>query len=110
METMQIISVVVFLAVIAAIISEKIHRTVAAVAGGVLLVVLRVLTVDDAVSYIDFSTIGVLIGMMLFVAVVRNSGLFEYGCDQSGEDRKGQPVEDHAAVHPPDRGALRVPG
>ncbi len=51
METMQIISVVVFLAVIAAIISEKIHRTVAAVAGGVLLVVLRVLTVDDAVSY-----------------------------------------------------------
>ena len=59
MDTMQILSVVVFLAVMVAIISEKIHRTVAAVAGGVILVILRVLSVDDAVSYIDFSTIGV---------------------------------------------------
>ena len=64
MDTMQILSVVVFLAVMAAIVTEKIHRTVAAVAGGVLLVCLHVLTVDDAVGYIDFNTIGVLIGMM----------------------------------------------
>ena len=34
MDTMQILSVVVFLAVMAAIVTEKIHRTVAAVAGG----------------------------------------------------------------------------
>ncbi len=91
MDTMQILSVVVFLAVMAAIISEKIHRTVAAVAGGVLLVVLRVLTVDSAVSYIDFSTIGVLIGMMLFVAVVRNSGLFEYMAIKAAKIAKGNP-------------------
>ena len=91
MDTMQIIAVVVFVAVMAAIISEKIHRTVAAVAGGVLLVVLRVLTVDDAVSYIDFSTIGVLLGMMLFVAVVRNSGLFEYVAIKAAKIAKGNP-------------------
>ena len=48
MNTMQILSVVVFLVVMAAIVSEKIHRTVAAVAGGVVLVCLHVLT---AVSY-----------------------------------------------------------
>ena len=86
MDTMQIIAVVVFVAVMAAIISEKIHRTVAAVAGGVLLVVLRVLTVEDAVSYI-----GVLIGMMLFVAVVRNSGLFEYVAIKAAKIAKGNP-------------------
>ena len=91
MDTMQILSVVVFLLVIIAIISEKIHRTVAAVAGGVLLVILRVLTVDQAVSYIDFSTIGVLIGMMLFVAVVRNSGLFEYVAIKAAKIAKGNP-------------------
>ncbi len=88
---MQIVSVVVFLAVMVAIISEKVHRTVAAVAGGVLLVLLRVLTVDDAVGYIDFSTIGVLIGMMLFVAVVRNSGLFEYVAIKAAKIAKGNP-------------------
>ena len=91
MDTMQILSVVVFLAVMAAIVTEKIHRTVAAVAGGVLLVCLHVLTVDDAVGYIDFNTIGVLIGMMLFVAVVRNSGLFEYVAIKSAKLAKGNP-------------------
>ena len=91
MDTMQILSVIVFLAVMAAIVTEKIHRTVAAVAGGVLLVCLHVLTVDDAVGYIDFNTIGVLIGMMLFVAVVRNSGLFEYVAIKSAKLAKGNP-------------------
>ena len=91
MDTMQILSVVVFLAVMAAIVTEKIHRTVAAVAGGVLLVCLHVLTVDDAVGYIDFNTIGVLIGMILFVAVVRNSGLFEYVAIKAAKIAKGNP-------------------
>ena len=78
MNSMQIISVVVFLIVMTALVTEKVHRTAAAVSGAVLLLCLRVLTVDEAVGYIDFGTIGVLVGMMLFVAVVRNSGLFEY--------------------------------
>ena len=78
MNSMQIISVVVFLIVMTALVTEKVHRTAAAVSGAVLLLCLRVLTVDEAVGYIDFGTIGVLLGMMLFVAVVRNSGLFEY--------------------------------
>ncbi len=91
MNTMQILSVVVFLIVMAAIVTEKVHRTVAAVAGAVVLVCLHVLTVDDAVSYIDFNTIGVLIGMMLFVAVVRNSGLFEYVAIKAAKIAKGNP-------------------
>ena len=71
MNSMQIISVVVFLIVMTALVTEKVHRTAAAVSGAVLLLCLRVLTVDEAVGYIDFGTIGVLLGMMLFVAVVR---------------------------------------
>ena len=91
MDTMQILSVVVFFAVVVAIISEKIHRTVAAMAGGIVLIFLHVLSVDQAISYIDFNTIGVLIGMMLFVAVVRNSGLFEYVAIKSAKLAKGNP-------------------
>lgn len=91
MNTMQILSVAVFLLVMVAIVSEKVHRTVAAVAGGVVLVCLHVLSVDDAVGYIDFNTIGVLIGMMLFVAVVRNSGLFEYVAIKAAKIAKGNP-------------------
>ena len=91
MDTMQILSIVVFLAVMVAIVSEKIHRTVAAVAGAVVLIFLHVLSVEKAVEYIDFNTIGVLIGMMLFIAVVRNSGLFEYVAIKSAKLANGNP-------------------
>ena len=91
MNSMQIISVVVFLVVMIALVTEKVHRTAAAVSGAVLLLCLRILSVDEAVSYIDFGTIGVLIGMMLFVAVVRNSGLFEYMAIKSAKIAKGSP-------------------
>lgn len=87
----QIISIVIFGIVIIAIVSEKIHRSVAAVAGAVALILLRVLTVDSAVSYIDFNTIGVLIGMMLFVAVIKNSGIFEYIAIRAAKMTKGSP-------------------
>ena len=87
----QIISIAVFAIVIIAIVSEKIHRAVAALTGAVLLILLRVLTVDSAVSYIDFNTIGVLLGMMLFVAVVKNSGIFEYIAIRAAKTAKGNP-------------------
>lgn len=91
MTLVQSISVLVFLAVMAAIISEKVHRTVAAIAGAVILICLNVLSVDDAIGYIDFNTVGVLIGMMLFVAVVRNSGLFEYVAIKAAKLAGGNP-------------------
>jgi Na+/H+ antiporter NhaD/arsenite permease-like protein len=73
------------------IISEKVHRAVVAVAGAVLLIILGILDIDKAVSYVDVNTIGLLIGMMLFVAVVKNSGLFEYLAVKSAKIAKGNP-------------------
>ena len=69
----QIISIIIFSAVILSIITEKIDRTVAAISGAVLMILTHVLTLDKGISYIDFNTIGVLIGMMIVVSVVKNS-------------------------------------
>lgn len=91
MTTPQIAALVIFLVVIVAIMTEKVHRAVAATAGAVLLLLFGILNVDSAVSYIDFNTIGVLIGMMLFVAVVKNSGIFEYIAIKSAKIAKGNP-------------------
>lgn len=91
MTTPQIAAVVIFLAVIIAIMTEKIHRAVAATAGAVLLLLIGILDVNSAVSYIDFNTVGVLIGMMLFVAVVKNSGIFEFIAIKSAKIAKGDP-------------------
>ncbi|MEE0776243.1 MAG: ArsB/NhaD family transporter [Bacillota bacterium] len=91
METGQIIAVAVFILVMAAIISEKVHRTVAAMAGALCLVLLDILSIEDCVSHVDFNTIGVLTGMMIFVAVVKNSGIFEYLAIKSAKIAKGDP-------------------
>ncbi len=87
----EIIAIIIFLAVIIAIMTEKVHRTAAAVTGTVLLLLTHILTVEQAVSYIDFNTIGVLIGMMLFVAIVKNSGIFEYIAIKAAKLAKGDP-------------------
>ncbi|MDO4542164.1 MAG: SLC13 family permease, partial [Bacillota bacterium] len=87
----QFIAVGIFVLVMAAIVSEKVHRTVAAMAGAVALVLIGILTIDDCIECIDFNTIGVLAGMMLFVGVVRGSGLFEYLAIKSAKLSKGNP-------------------
>ena len=92
MNTEAVISVLVFLFVMAAIISEKVHRSVAAMAGAVVLLLFHVLSIDEATSYVDINTIGVLVGMMLFVAVVKNSGLFEYVAIKAAKLIRGRPM------------------
>lgn len=92
MNLQQMIAVGVFLLVMAAIISEKVHRSVAALAGAVVLLLAHVLTIDTAADYVDLNTIGVLVGMMLFVSVVKSSGLFEYIAIRSAKLTRGQPM------------------
>ncbi|XVG96278.1 ArsB/NhaD family transporter [Eubacteriales bacterium KG127] len=91
MEAHQIVSVVVFAVVMIGIMTEKIHRTAAALAGAMALFFLHILNVESAVGYIDFNTIGVLVGMMIFVSGVKRSGLFEYVAIKAAKLAKGDP-------------------
>ena len=89
--TAQLISIAVFVIVMILVISEKIHRAVAALLGAVALIVLGVIDWDTGIGHIDFNTIGVLLGMMLFVSVVKESGLFEYAAIKAAKIAKGKP-------------------
>lgn len=91
MGTEQIIAIVIFSLVMLAIITEKINRCVAALSGALLMVLFNILPMEVGLSHVDFNTIGVLIGMMLFVAVVKNSGLFEYIAIFTAKKAKGDP-------------------
>ncbi len=90
-DTIQIVSVVVFVIVMALVVSEKIHRALAALLGAVALIIIGVVDFDTSMESIDFNTLGVLCGMMMFVAVVRQSGLFEYVAIKSAKLCKGKP-------------------
>ena len=91
LTTPQIISIVIFIVVFAFIISEKIHRTTAALAGAVVLILTGIVTFDVGMEHIDFGTLGVLVGMMIFVAVVKQSGIFEYIAIKTAKIAKGNP-------------------
>ncbi|MCQ2546429.1 MAG: ArsB/NhaD family transporter [Clostridia bacterium] len=91
MTASQIIALAIFVAVIAVIVSEKLHRAACALIGAVLLILIGILEPAEALGFIDFNTIGVLIGMMMFVAVVKNSGIFEYLAVKAARIAKGDP-------------------
>ena len=87
----QIIAIVVFVGVMTLVATEKVHRCLAALAGALILVVTGVISFDTGISHIDFNTIGVLLGMMLFVSVIKESGLFEYTALKAAQIAKGDP-------------------
>ena len=89
--TEQIIAGGVFLLVMVLIVTEKVHRTAAAVLGMAVLLLAKVISLDKAIEHIDFNTLGVLLGMMIFVGVVRKSGLFEYVAIKAARMAKGDP-------------------
>ena len=91
MTATQIIALAIFVAVIGVIVSEKLHRAACALIGAMLLVLIGILEPVEALGFIDFNTIGVLIGMMMFVAVVKNSGIFEFLAVKAAKVAKGNP-------------------
>ncbi len=78
MDTNTIITIVIFLATMVCIMTEIIPRAVAALAGGTLMILFKVMSGEEAFAYIDLNTIGVLIGMMVSVGIIKKAGLFEY--------------------------------
>lgn len=87
----QIVALVVFVVVMFLVMTEKLHRSLAAIVGAAVLLVLHVITFDQAISHMDFNTLGVLLGMMLFVSVVKLSGVFEFLAIKCARLAKGDP-------------------
>lgn len=91
MDAPQIISVAIFACALAVIISEKVHRAVVSLCGASLVLMLGVMPFDAALESIDYNTLGVLFGMMLFVGVVKMSGLFDFLAIACARLAKGRP-------------------
>ena len=91
MDLAQLASVAIFVIALTVIISEKVHRAVVALAGAALVMMLGIMPFDEALEHVDFNTLGVLFGMMLFVGVVKLSGLFEYLAVKCAHLAKGDP-------------------
>lgn len=91
MDVSQIVAVAVFVVVMITIMTEKLHRSLAAITGAMIVLALHVMPFDAAMEHIDFNTLGVLLGMMLFVSVVKLSGVFELLAIKCARLAKGDP-------------------
>lgn len=72
------ISLLVFVISIFFITTEKLPNAIAAMFGGFILIAFHILDQNEAIDSVDFDTIGLLCGMMISVAIMRKTGLFEY--------------------------------
>ena len=88
----EIFAVALFVVVLAVIATELINRTVAALLGAAVVVAFGVVEQTEAASeFIDWNTIGLLAGMMIIVAILNKTGLFEYLAIRSAQLGKARP-------------------
>ncbi|MGG1554250.1 sodium:proton antiporter [Paenibacillus ferrarius] len=81
----------IFVLIYGIIISEKIHRTIIAMIGAVLMVGFGIVSQETALHHIDFNTLGLLIGMMIIVGITAETGLFKYVALKAAKLAKGKP-------------------
>jgi Na+/H+ antiporter NhaD/arsenite permease-like protein len=85
----------IFILAYALIISEKIHKTVIALSGAALMIVLGIVTQEEAFSSpelgVDWNVVFLLFSMMVIINIMRPSGIFEYIAIKAAKLARGRP-------------------
>jgi Na+/H+ antiporter NhaD/arsenite permease-like protein len=81
----------VFLVVYGLIASERFDRTLIALLGGLLVVVLGVVDQEEAFAAIDFNVVFLLAGMMVLAGGLSKTGFFEFVAGYAIRASRGQP-------------------
>ena len=93
---MAFMAVAVFLIAYAFIAADRVNKTVVALTGAAAVVILPVISSDDIFysreTGIDWDVIFLLLGMMIIVSVLRQTGVFEYIAIWSAKRAKGSPL------------------
>ncbi len=87
---------IIFFLAYAVIVSEKIHKTIVALVGASLMLVLKILEQHEAFHVeelgVDWNVIFLLIGMMTIINILRPTGFFEYIAIKSAKIGRGEPL------------------
>ena len=91
----QVVSAVfIFLLTYAIIITEKMNRAVIALFGAVMMLLLGIVDMHTGFTdYIEWSTIFLLIGMMILVGIAGKTGIFQYIAIKAAQRANGNPVK-----------------
>jgi Na+/H+ antiporter NhaD/arsenite permease-like protein len=95
MSFTQVLSVVVFVGSYVLIATERVHRVAAALGGAALMLALGL--TDGGTAFhsveagIDWNVVFLLLGMMIIVGVIKQTGLFEYLAIAAAKRARGKP-------------------
>jgi Na+/H+ antiporter NhaD/arsenite permease-like protein len=93
---MNVVAVTVFVLAYVLIASDRVNKTLAALAGAAIVVTLPTIGSDDVFysrrTGIDWDVIFLLLGMMIIVSVLRQTGVFEYVAIWSAKRARGSPL------------------
>lgn len=85
------LALLIFIATYALIATERIDKTLAALLGGTLVVLLGVVHQEDAFGAIDLNVIFLLAGMMIMAGILRRTGFFQWVAIRSVKLANGDP-------------------
>lgn len=95
MDVIFWVATTIFVVSYAIIVSERIHKTVVAVFGAGLMLILKILDQHEAFHVeefgVDWNVIFLLISMMIIINLMKPTGLFEYIAIKSAKWGKGEP-------------------
>ena len=86
------LAICVFFLVYLFIATEKIHKTIIALLGGMIVVIAGIVSQEEAFSAIDFNVLFLLLGMMVIVDVLQRTGVFQWAAIRSAKIAKGDPI------------------
>lgn len=93
---MSVIAIAVFVVAYALIASDRVNKTRVALAGAAIVLTLPVIQSDDAfyshTTGIDWDVVFLLLGMMIIVSVLRQTGVFEYVAIWATKRAGGSPL------------------
>jgi Na+/H+ antiporter NhaD/arsenite permease-like protein len=96
MNISAVLSSLIFITSLIFIFSEKIHRSIAGIAGAVFIVglgkMLGFYSEEAALEAIDFNTLGLLLGMMILVSMLEPTGFFQFIAVWAARASRGKPV------------------
>ena len=89
------IATAIFLLAYGLIIWDRIHKTILAIFGAALLIVIGIVTQEEAFSSmdigVDWNVIFLLVSMMVIINIMKPTGVFEYIAIKSAKVAKGEP-------------------
>jgi Na+/H+ antiporter NhaD/arsenite permease-like protein len=85
------LSIAIFVIAYCFIASDKINKTIVAILGASCVLLLKLVTFEEAVAAIDFNVIFLLVGMMTSVHILSKTGFFEWIAVGVAKKAKGDP-------------------